>query len=172
MANLITKYKERSPEETIKIIHSFFESAGYDISLYNLTHSEAGTYSCSVSIHKDGIFYLVAHGKGISESYCKASAYAELYERFCNKCETNRNPFVIKDIQQKCYEKYGYYINKNEKSLSYEEIMSVPCISQFLKYHWQNDALIKNYLTLILGQNILGEPFIDLTNVDNTPYYN
>lgn len=43
-----TKYKERTPEETIQTIKSFFIKRGYTLELIDLNPSESGTWGCAV----------------------------------------------------------------------------------------------------------------------------
>ena len=77
------KHKERLPEDTIRIIKSFFEEEGFDIKETAMYDTGVGIYSCTITLNYKGHQIGLSNGKGVTGLYSKASAYAELYERFC-----------------------------------------------------------------------------------------
>jgi ribosomal protein S12 methylthiotransferase accessory factor YcaO len=54
------------------------------------------------------------NGKGVSEEYCLASGYGELYERFCSGLNYMNDPFLFQEVIQNRKQKYGYYIDPKE----------------------------------------------------------
>jgi len=85
------KYKERSPLETVKIIKNFFSdlSPDFEIKLEVQMGEDIGLYSNQIRLYYKGEFVMLANGKGMSEEFALASAYAELYERFSNNTGFN-----------------------------------------------------------------------------------
>ena len=77
-------YKDRSPSDTIKIIKDFFNDMGFIIK--KSTNNKINkSYWCHIDLYsQDGKLLLAkSNGKGITEELCEASAYGELYERYC-----------------------------------------------------------------------------------------
>ena len=106
MTNVVKKFKDRSPEETVKIINNFFNEKGYTVNIIEKSQSEAGTFSFGLSLYKNKVKILHSSGKGMTEAYALASGYAELYERFCSKCNFIRHPFFVKSFNEIMYKKY------------------------------------------------------------------
>ena len=98
MSNLLMKYKDRSPEETIRIIEDFFNRKNLQVQLVRDIENESGTYSCHYVLLFNGKQILSSNGKGTSNLYSKASGLAELYERFCySKYSLMNNPLLLSD---------------------------------------------------------------------------
>lgn len=77
-------YKDRDPKETVKIIDDFFKSKGFNIKKVNDTEVNNNYWTHIELWSKDNKLLLAkANGKGISPELCQASAYGELYERYC-----------------------------------------------------------------------------------------
>ncbi len=75
------KYKDQSPEKTVKQITKILEDLGIQTHLEWYSKGVFGCFSNRVTI--DGTT-IGTNGKGTSEAYAKASAYAELMERLQN----------------------------------------------------------------------------------------
>ena len=91
----LTKFKDRNPEETIEIIKNFFTSFGYEIHIEQNIESEIHTWSNYIELLMNGVHFMGACGKGMTNSYSLASGFAELYERFCNKMPTVSNLWIM-----------------------------------------------------------------------------
>ena len=113
------KYKERKPQETIEIIKNFFEEKGYSIEITSNYKSESSTWSCHIILTLNGNEILGSNGKGTTEDYSMASGFAELYERFCNSIFYLNSPIVLDAVMQERYNKFGYYLDKEEKFISF-----------------------------------------------------
>lgn len=74
-------YKEVLPEETIKKLKKILEDVGIEVEENSKLESEIGTHSIRVVFNGTDFG---ANGKGVSEKYCLASAYAEFFERYQN----------------------------------------------------------------------------------------
>ncbi len=87
----MTRFKERVPEQTVEIIKRFFAALSDDMRLEEseLLDGEIGVYSLSVQLYKGATLLLQTNGKGMQPAFARASAYAELYERFCNRHGTD-----------------------------------------------------------------------------------
>ena len=172
MTNVIKKFKDRSPEETVKIINNFFNEKGYTVNIIEKSQSEAGTFSFGLSLYKNKVKVLHSSGKGMTEAYALASGYAELYERFCSKCNFIRHPFFVKFFNETMYKKYGYYFHPEEKVLTYEDIIQYPIYNTFYTKMLHSKSNIEAFWKLInCNEQIIGEPYYDLTN-KKTVYHN
>lgn len=172
MTNINKKFKDRNPEETVKIIDNFFRVRGYKVEIISKLESEAGTFSFGLALYKNKVKILHSSGKGMTEVYALASGYAELYERFCNKCNFTRHPFFVKNLSEAMYKKYGYYFHPEEIILSYEDIMQYPMYNTFYTKVLHSQKNIEAFWKLInCSDKIIGEPYYDLTN-NKTVYHN
>lgn len=115
------KFKDRTPEETISIIENYFNGLGCVLELSINENTVINTWCCHLVLSYGDNILLTSNGKGVTEIYSKASAYAELYERFCNRifyfCNTPLSNRVIELSKRK----YGYYLHPEEKMISFEE---------------------------------------------------
>lgn len=166
-----TKFKEKNPQETIDIIKNFFASNGYTVKIEKENFSEAQTWSCGIALYKDQQLQLSSCGKGATQLYSQASGLAELYERFCNTCEVIRSPLFTEKLTSLSKKSHGYYFHPQEKLMSYEEIISYPCIAKYYKNFLHSDQYIKYFFDIITDNQIIGEPYQDLLNPTNTVYY-
>lgn len=165
MTNVDKKFKDRNPEETVRIIDNFFRERGYKVEIIQQSKSEAGTFSFGLVLYKNKIKILHSSGKGMSEAFALASGYAELYERFCNKCNFTRHPFFVKNLNEAMYKKYGYYFHPEEVILTYEDIMQYPIYNTFYTKVLHSKNNIEAFWKLInCNEKIIGEPYYDLTN--------
>lgn len=172
MAILSNKFKDRQPTDTIKIIQDFFIDLGLTVKVEDMIHSEADTYSCAVRLYKNDQSLLTTCGKGMTEAFCLASGYAELFERFNNKCEVVRHTFFMDKRQELTYKQFGYHIHPDEKILSYQEIMKFPMYQNFYKKLLRTQKNIEMIWRAIAGETIYAEPFYDLTNNNQIVYHN
>ena len=81
------RFKERAPTRTVAIIRRFFAGVSEHFSLLEtpVLDGGVGVYSLSLQLRYDDTELLRTHVKGMQPVYARASAYAELYERFCNR---------------------------------------------------------------------------------------
>lgn len=172
MTDINKKFKDRSPEETVKIIDDFFYNRKYKVEIIEQSQSEAGTFSFGLVLYKNGKKILHSSGKGMSEMFALASGYAELYERFCNKCNFTRHPFIIKNLNEAMYKKHGYYFHPDEKELNYEYIMQYNMYNSFYTKMLHSQRNIEAFWKIInCNDKIIGEPYYDLTN-NKVVYHN
>ena len=77
-------YKDRAPSETITIIKDYFLNKNYIIEQTSIVKIN-NYFWCHIELfdHKHKLILAKANGKGITEELCEASAYGELYERYC-----------------------------------------------------------------------------------------
>lgn len=171
--NFQTKYKDRTPQETVQIVKSFFENRNYEIKELLNFKTEALTWTCRIEIYKNGIYILGANGKGMSEEYSLASGYAELYERFANNCNYLRNINFMRKYCELSYKDKGYYMHPDEKILSYDEVMSVNSINSMLSPMLSSKReFIEPVLNAITNDIMIGVPYININgNVDDVKYY-
>lgn len=163
-------WKERKPEETIQIIKDFFITNKYTIRLWGNEITESGSWHCAVSLYKDDQFIMQTNGKGMTELYSQASAYAELYERFCNKTNFIRIPSFVKSYTTLQKKINGYNFHPKEKKLDYKDILKVPNMLESLTIFLHNSANITRYLDFLTDGEPIGEPYINLATKEIAYY--
>jgi len=108
----------------------------------------------------------------MTEAYCRASGYAELYERFCNGMFFGANPYWNRALMKTNQEKHGYYLRPDEKILSYEELTT--CCQRmegFLEYFmWNDPRLIKATFDLLTNGTYVGVPMQNIGDPNDTIY--
>lgn len=103
---LKTKYKERSPMDTVSIVGNFFKSIecpnGKAFKIVELdSQNNEGFWWHKYALYYEDLLIVTSYGKGETEEYSKASAYAELYERFAwcdNMLENEDKDFFPEEI--------------------------------------------------------------------------
>lgn len=114
-------YKEAPPGRTIEHLKKILLKGGIVLNEEWYQESTAGTFSVRVTLPGTTIG---TNGKGVSEDYALASAYAEFLERYQNRMLglKNRDRFY----------KIGYYNVHDEKYMSIRDILS--CKNAFMQY--------------------------------------
>lgn len=171
MADLITHYKERSPQETVELIKKFFNDNGYTLKQTESRQSEAGTWYCHVDVYKDDVLFRGAHGKGMTEEYALASGYAELYERFCNKIFYLANPCWAKTLIEKNKANNGYYFSPKEHILTYDELISYKATNNYFNELSDNDPELTKALVDFITEGIyVGAPMYNIADENDILY--
>ena len=162
MTDFNQHYKERNPKETVALIQRFFEDKGFTILQPLSFQTEAGTWSARVELYDGNLMLNAANGKGMTYDYCQASAYAELYERFCNKCGHINNLAFMKKYMEISKENNGYYLAPGEKILSFEEVINMPSISQSLNTILPDVNAQKGIFDAICDNLYVGVPYMNI----------
>lgn len=175
MSARLMHYKDTSPKETIVKLKNILKELNLDVEEKFCKQSSIGTYSVRVCIKGTEIG---SNGKGVSELYALASAYAEFLERLENG---------LLGLEYKIAEKLPYYKFADEKLLSAREIISGN--GSFIKFYLKQmnfdeqciDLNEKKYLEINQIDNvILGEkdkyitlPFYNIKSktIEYLPYY-
>ena len=166
----LTKFKDRNPEETIEIIKNFFTSFGYEIHIEQNIESEIHTWSNYIELLMDGVHFMGACGKGMTNSYSLASGFAELYERFCNKMPTVSNLWIMNKMIEISNQLYNYSLHPDEKKLSIEEILEQPLVKNHFSKALINKEHQKQYINIICNKQPIGIPYKGFNN-EETKYY-
>lgn len=159
------KYKERTPEETIAIIKNFF------LSKPNFTIREAmcekkdniDLWSCGLELYYNNNLILTSNGKGVNKNYAFASGYGELYERFCNKTFWINNPFAFEKIINLNYKNNGYYLDKEEHLINYEEAIA-PFFDYIDSIQDTEKIYPKKLFTSLMNNKFIGIPYTNILN--------
>ena len=106
-----TKYKERKPLETVKIIQDFFNSKNLTTEYFTEERTESLSWFAKIKLYYKDIVILSTNGKGMTEELCLASGFGELYERYCNRTMIFGNSFMGNAIAEEHYKNYGYYFH-------------------------------------------------------------
>lgn len=172
MADLSTHYKERSPQETVQIVKDFFTSKGLKVIETELIENEAGTWSNHLELYQDKVWLAKSNGKGMTKDYCRASGYAELYERFCNGMVFLGNPWWNMAITEANYKKHGYYLREDEKILTFNELYgSCYRTERFFDFFCiKNEAFQKTTADYITHGKYIGLPLKNISNENDQIY--
>lgn len=160
-------YKERDPEETIKIIEDFFKKRNIEIRKLNEAHSNIDTYSCTYGLYWQNQLILSCNGKGTEYLYSKASCFGELYERFCCYSITNNyNIFLKNDVMYLRNLKYGYQLHKDEKEIDKDTYLKNPIIknSQYFNKLLGIKNNIEDFAYIYSNNKLLGIKYQSLTD--------
>lgn len=114
MSNLSeAHYKELPPEETVNYLRAILSSMSIEVEEHWLKRSSISTFALRVVFKGTTIG---ANGKGVTEAYARASAYAELFERYQNNLFGYQADFPIKS--------FPFYHASDEQFISAMEIVS------------------------------------------------
>ena len=81
---IIKKYKDVSPEQTVENVKNFFKKKGFVIEEEFLKNPTQYAWWCRVNLKFNNVDILGTNGKGTTKEFALASGYGELYERYCN----------------------------------------------------------------------------------------
>lgn len=158
MKEYINSYKDRKPNDTYNIIKNYFSGIGYNI-IDEIWETRAGTWTSRHRlIDLDNHQIVSSNGKGMTQEFCLASGYAELYERFCMKAKYWINPICLNKVKRQNYLKHGYYLDKNERIIDMEYMRNHANINRSLKI-LENHNLNYEELYAQLNDNMIGIPY-------------
>ena len=108
-------YKECTPEETIKTIQKILNDNDIEVEeTINIQNETIDTHTIRLTLKGTNIGQ---NGKGVNETYCRASAYAEFIERL-------QNQFLYLDSGQAIPNKeYHFIVANDEKFLCSEDLI-------------------------------------------------
>lgn len=125
-------YKEWQPEDTVKYLQGILADLGIAVEEQRIPKS--GIDTCSMRVCFKGTD-MGANGKGVSESYMAASAYAELLERVQNH---HLNPWGWYRAQPE-----GFWHCPDEKMVSSLEIARAAKEQSFLSWYFAGKGLLE-----------------------------
>ena len=169
MNTFYTKCKDADPIETVLNIIEFFKSHGFTITEFNNGKSEGNTYSISLTLKYKNFTILITHGKGATPEFARASGYAELYERYSTRLNTFFNTGFCNDYLNKHYADKGYYISRDEKIMTYDEINSESELLFSYLGNFINHKNTEDFCDLITNKRYIGVPYYNF--IDGTPKY-
>lgn len=117
-------FKDCAPEETVAKLKNILSDMKIEVEEQLILKSSIDTHSMRV-LFKGSNFG--TNGKGVSEKYCAASAYAELFERYQNDLM-----IIWKNSHS---EKYGFYRAFDECIMSTAEIVSE--MNSFMQFYFE-----------------------------------
>ena len=171
--NLKNKYKDNTPEQTIKNIQDFFNNKGYSVEVEKLNEPVKGIWWCRINLKYNNIFLTGSNGKGTSKEFALASGYSELYERYCCLFNSIINSKINnKKLYSICKKEKGYLFH-DEKFLSIEEaIRATPQIEDFCKSINDDQNSLVRYLELNNPDGLISLPFkgFNLKDSINIPF--
>lgn len=164
-----SKYKEREPLETVKIIKKFFNDKGLEIKEIPFKREESTTWFVGIQLFYNQNLIQTANGKGMSKEFALASGYAELYERYCNKISYTNNPFITKRVLDLHYKKYGYFLDPKEKIISVEDALQYD--QDFCRATDGPPGALKNFFSYMYDNQFIGVPYENILDPDEKIYY-
>lgn len=166
MIDILNKFKDRRPEETIQIVTNFFNNIGYEVVVVDLYKTIISTWWCTLRLkdQKTNEYILGSNGKGEDENFAQASGLAELYERFCAGQFLYSNPFTYQQLVQ---------FNNDIKTISLEQFMEDINVQFLYKQFFNNLDDFQLYLQTITNcQEITGYKYINLLDNNDIKYFN
>lgn len=163
------KFKEREPVETAQMIQAFFADRGYVIKETFYYTEESEVWFCHLDLYLNNYHIMYSNGKGVTQEFCKASGYAELYERFCNKVPCIGNPFIMDKIMEKNFTQKGYYLHPEEKEISYDNC--VQYLENALSFMEDSPGQFKFFANTITKNKYIGVPYKNVFNNNLDPLY-
>lgn len=159
MSTFDTKCKDTDPTNTILNIIDFFKSHGFTIEEFNPYKAESHTYSISLALKYKNYLINYSHGKGATPEFARASGYAEMYERYATRLKDFFNVGFSTDFINTQKREKGYYIDKNEKELTFEEL----CAENDMLYNYYKNIVgeknIKTLFNILTNNHYIGIPF-------------
>ena len=154
-----SKHKDASPEDTIHRIKECFASVGITLE-HTVTKRMEHIYS---SVVIDPVGGWSTAGKGTTEGYCLASAYAEAMEHFCNYCA-----YDVSQIRQSDKQYLGFNRYPDETVIPISQIQNIdPQVLQEIRlaYSMEGDACDDVKLAKTW------EEFLNTDTISLVPYY-
>ena len=159
-----SKYKDRTPEETVELIKSILNDIGLSPVLNWNDDAYDGAKSCRVSLYPTK---LGTNGKGTDKKYSEASGFAELMERL------NNSLITLRDKRDSYTKEAGFNVFPDEKMISIYDIISNP--DPYMSYFFEAMCLSEigsqveflQFMSRILGYEndmLLCVPFADPLN--------
>lgn len=168
--NYNNKYKDRTPQDTMDIISQYFNSLGMTVETLMCQQTQSGTWCSGVVLTQNKIDIVRANGKGTSKDFCMASAYGELYERFCNRMFCINNYPLGNRIINESFNKFGYYFHPGEKEISFEECFNSKIGQAYLQGFKTNKVKIKELFDVALKNKYIGVPYKNPLNEQDIIY--
>ncbi len=162
-SDLKRKYKERLPEQSVEDIVGIFRELKIDTEITDSFIPMPQVYSHRVEITDDGVNVFGTNGKGRTEMYSLASAYAELIERVQNGLFSGFD----KEFLFKLQNEFGFVYYPDEKYITKEEFMKLPekVVNDCVKYKGKaREKFIEDFFCRIETNGrdgVLGIPFYD-----------
>ena len=166
------KYKERTPEETVSNIKNELNKLGLRVE-ESIGDSKVGKlHWLGLKLFYKGTILTRCNGKGTTEEYAKASAYAELMERIQNKAIHSEVAACFdSEFIESVSADVGFFYAPDEKLMSYKELAEEDLLQEnpsfdsgfkkrkaeaFFRSHWHGDDM---YLRAVPYYNLkTGEP--------------
>lgn len=153
-ASLSRPYKERSAQETITLIREILQKHRLLPEIIFTANPYADVYSARIVLPSSKGGY-GSNGKGRSEDYCMASAYAEFIERL----QTGLYAYFPRTLQSQLYREFGFYYDPREKYLTREAFNALPQIitDDLIRYSGPaKDAFVQAYFKRLEDQGLPG----------------
>ena len=153
-------FRQDNPSTTIANISTFFDSHGFLVQEMNSGQNKVNIYQSQVMLAYDSTWLFRAQGQGLTYEEAVATAYSELYERYCSIYPIVNNPFLNKVYQELIPQNY----------MTQQEVLNDNNIASFLQSFGQDN--INNILNIICGDNIAAYEYTNLLNPEEKKNYN
>lgn len=145
----------------VQIIKKFFADKNLSLVSSFITKTDLNSWVCEMVLKYNNFEIYRALGTGSSEEDAILKAHLQIYMMFCHKLRFMDNLVISKKyIQQSTLEK-GYGLHKNEKNISYEELMELPIIYNFFnRVFGSNETYTRQVFNILTDDFYIGEPFV------------
>lgn len=153
------RYKEVSPEETVKKLKELLKKLGIEVEEKWSKESSVGTYSLRICIKGTDVGQ---NGKGMTKEFAMASGYAEFFERMQNG--------MFRFRMEKPTEEIPFVNSPDEMHLTVEQVLGIENIAnkgeKTKEKQEENNKIQNSFFENILKQNGKDE----VTNEDKIDY--
>ena len=159
-------YKETDPVSTVDKLQCKLKELNLEVIEDWVDESCVGTYSLRVTFKGTTIG---SNGKGVNKDYARASAYAELFERFQNGLLSTSM------VPPKNDKLFNFRIAPDEKKLTAEEIVKEnnPFIHYYFKIRGMENASYEEKVNSYKSVNTIEKLMYNMDNqYDSIPFYN
>jgi ribosomal protein S12 methylthiotransferase accessory factor len=161
-ANIKRPYKERSAESTVEYLRDILQNTNLLPEETFHANPYPEIFSLSIELPTDkGAFR--TNGKGRTETYCRASAYAEFMERLQNGLYGT----FSRTNQRSLFDQFGFYYAPDEQQMTKDEFLGLPreILTDIIRYSGNNrEGFVDSYFQRIAsngGQGAISVPFWD-----------
>lgn len=109
----------------------------------------------------------------MTSEFCKASCFAEMYERYCDySFFFGGNPFLVADSQRHHMEKFGYHLQPNERELNYADLLQDPYARIIFQHILpiMNETYVKKFMEIFFPEGCYGLLYQSLVNPEKQRY--
>ena len=111
----------------------------------------------------------------MTQEFCKASCFAEMYERFCDfSFFFGGNPLIMMDVQKDRLENFNYHIHPEEKELNYADLLQDPYARMIFQHTLpvMTETYVNKFMQIFFPDGCYGLKYKNLLDTNKYKYVN